>query len=249
VLTGLVAYDLNDGVPVLRQYRDYVKKLGDETTVWAVMRQAPPLPFLPENFHGKEVLVFAMFHSGNPDRGKKAFEPVRKFGNAIGEHIGVQPYKMWQRTFDPLLAPGARNYWKSHNFTDIPDGLIDVVIRYMKNLPSPQCEIFFGAIGGMTTRVEPGETAYAHRDAVYVMNVHGRWDSAADDGKCISWARDYFKESAAFASGGVYVNFMTEDEANRVESAYGRHFARLAAIKKKYDPENLFRVNQNISPR
>ena len=248
VLTGLVIYDVNEGTSVLRKYRDYVKKLGDETTVWAVLRKAPPLPFLPESFHGKEMAAFAMFHSGDPEKGKRAFEPVRKFGTVIGEHIGVQPYKMWQRTFDPLLAPGARNYWKSHNFKDIPDDLVDVVIRYLKKLPSPQCEIFFGAIGGATLRVKPSETAYPHRETVYVMNVHGRWENADDDEKCISWAREYFKESAPFATGGVYVNFMTEDESGRIESAYGKHFKKLAAVKKKYDPGNLFRVNQNIQP-
>ncbi len=248
VLTGLVVYDLNEGVSVLKQYRDYVKKLGDETTIWTVLRHAPPLPFLPESFHGKEMVAFAMFHSGKPEKGEKAFKQVRKFGKVIGEHIGLQPYKMWQQTFDPLLAPGARNYWKSHNFTDIPDGLIDVVIQYASKLPSPQCEIFFGGIGGATTRVKPDETAYPHRDAIYVMNVHGRWDNAADDEQCISWAREYFRESAPFATGGVYVNFMSDDEAGRVESAYGGHFMKLSAVKKKYDPENLFRMNQNIKP-
>lgn len=248
VLTGLVVYDLNEGASVLKQYRDYVKNLGDETTVWAILRQAPPLPFLPESFHGREMVAFAMFHSGRPEKGRKAFEPVRKFGKIIGEHIGIQPYKMWQQTFDPLLAPGARNYWKSHNFKDIPDGLIDVAIKYVKALPSPQCEIFFGGIGGATTRVKPSATAYPHRDAIYVMNVHGRWMNSADDEKCVSWAREYFKETAPYATGGVYVNFMSDDEASRIESAYGKHFKKLAAVKKKYDPENLFRVNQNIRP-
>jgi FAD/FMN-containing dehydrogenase len=248
VLTGLVVYDLNEGASLLTQYRDYVKKLANETSVWAVMRQAPPLPFLPASFHGKAMVAFAMFHSGDPEKGKKAFEPVRKFGKVIGEHIGVQPYRMWQQTFDPLLAPGARNYWKSHNFSDIPDGLIDVVIKYMEMLPSPQCEIFFGSIGGATMRVKQSQTAYPHRDANYIMNVHGRWEDAANDEKCISWARAYFNESAPFATGGVYVNFMTDDETGRIGSAYGKHFKKLAAVKKKYDPENLFRVNQNIRP-
>lgn len=248
VLTGLVVYRLDEGTSVLRQYRDYVKKLGNDTTIWAVLRKAPPLPFLPADFHGKEMVAFAMFHAGNPETGKGQFEPVRKFGNVIGEHIGVQPYEMWQRTFDPLLTPGARNYWKSHAFSDIADGLIDAVIRFVKTLPSPQCEIFFGAIGGATTRVEPGETAYPHRDATYMMNVHGRWENAADDGKCMTWAREFFRESAPFSTGGVYVNFMSEDETNRIESAYGQHLRQLAEVKKKYDPENLFRVNQNIKP-
>jgi hypothetical protein len=124
---------------------------------------------------------------------------MRRFGTVIGELIRVQPYKVWQKTFDPLLRPGARNYWESHNFKDIPDGLIDVVIQYAQRLPSPQCEIFFGGIGGATARVKPGATAYPHRDAIYVMNVHGRWED--DDERCIAWAREYFQKPAPFASG------------------------------------------------
>ena len=110
------------------------------------------------------------------------------------------------------------------------------------------CEIFFGAIGGATARPAPGSTAYAHRDAQFVMNVHGRWDDAADDEIGIRWARDFFKASAPFASGGVYVNFLTADEGDRVRSAYGPNYDRLVQVKRKYDPANLFRVNQNISP-
>ena len=166
----------------------------------------------------------------------------------LGEHVGAQPYSAWQQAFDPLLTPGARNYWKSHNFSVLDDGLFDVVIEYVKKLPSPQCEIFFGAIGGATTRPAPDSAAYAHRDAQFVMNVHGRWSDKADDERCIRWARDYFKASAPFASGGVYVNFLTADEGDRVKAAYGQNYDRLARIKRTYDPANLFSTNQNIQP-
>jgi FAD/FMN-containing dehydrogenase len=115
-------------------------------------------------------------------------------------------------------------------------------------LPSPQCEIFIGAIGGATTRPAPDSAAYAHRDAKFVMNVHGRWEDPADDKRGIGWARDFFDAAAPFASGGVYVNFLTADEGDRVRSAYGPNYDRLAQLKRKYDPDNLFRMNQNIEP-
>jgi FAD/FMN-containing dehydrogenase len=166
----------------------------------------------------------------------------------VGEHVGVQPYVAWQQTFDPLLTPGARNYWKSHNLSTIKDALIDTIIAYTLKLPSPQTEIFFGAIGGATTRPAPDAMAYAHRDALFVMNVHGRWEDPADDKRGIAWARDFFNACAPFASGGVYVNFLTADEGDRVRSAYGPNYDRLAQVKRKYDPKNLFRVNQNIAP-
>lgn len=248
LLCGLMVFPFSEAKPILQKYREFVAAAPDELAVWTVLRLAPPLPFLPAEVHGKPVVVLAMLYVGDPEEGQNRIQPLRGIGTLLGEHVGVQPYVDWQRTFDPLLAPGARNYWKSHNFSRLDDGLFDAVIDYVKRLPSPQCEIFFGAIGGATERQASGHTAYAHRDAKFVMNVHGRWDDAADDQRCISWARDFFAASAPYASGGVYVNFLTADETERVQSAYGANLGRLAQIKRQYDPENLFRMNQNIRP-
>jgi FAD/FMN-containing dehydrogenase len=248
VLSGLIVYPIAEAKSVLQQYREFLVKAPTELAVWTVLRQAPPLPFLPESAHGKGMIGLALLYAGDPEQGKPLIEPLRTFGTPLGEHVGVQPYVAWQQTFDPLLTAGARNYWKSHNFSVLKDGLLDVAIEYIGKLPSPQCEIFFGAIGGATTRPAPESAAYAHRDAQFVMNVHGRWDDPADDARCIGWARDYFKASAPFASGGVYVNFLTADEGDRVRAAYGPNYDRLAQVKRKYDPDNLFRTNQNIRP-
>ncbi len=248
LLSGLIVYPIAAAKSVLQQYREFVANAPDELTVWAVLRQAPPLPFLPEEFHGKGMVALALLYAGDPKQGEPLIEPLRRFGTPIGEHVGVQPYTAWQQAFDPLLAPGARNYWKSHNFTTLPDGLLDTVIDSIGKLPSPQCEIFFGAIGGATTRPAPASAAYAHRDTQYVMNVHGRWEDAAEDESCVRWAREFFKASAPFASAGVYVNFLTADEGDRVRAAYGPNYERLSQVKRKYDPLNLFRVNQNIAP-
>jgi FAD/FMN-containing dehydrogenase len=248
VLTGLVVYPLKEAALALKQYRQFAREQRDETTVWVVLRKAPPLPFLPPEAHGTEIVAFALFHAGDPDAGRKAVEPVRHFGKALGEFIGVQPYRSWQQTFDPLLAPGARNYWKSHNFAELSDEAIEVLVKYVGKLPSPHCEIFFGQIGGATMRPVAESAAYPHRNAMYVCNVHGRWDTAPEDRKCMEWARGFFRDTAPYATGGVYVNFLTEDESDRVKAAYGPNFQRLAEIKKKYDPQNLFRLNQNIRP-
>jgi FAD/FMN-containing dehydrogenase len=248
VYAGLVVYPQSEAASILRKYREYVSKLGDDTSVWVVLRKAPPLPFLPEEAHGSDVLVFPMLHAGDPEEGKKALEPVRNFGTPLGEHLGVMPYAGWQMAFDALLTPGARNYWKSHNFSELKDEAIDLALSYAAKVPSPQCEIFFAHLGAATTRPASDATAYSHRDAEFVMNVHGRWDSSADDKKCIGWARDFFRETSPFATGGVYINFMTEDETDRVSSGFGSSYNRLVQIKKKYDPNNLFRMNQNISP-
>lgn len=248
VLSGLIVYPISEAKSVLQQYREFLAKAPEALSVWTVLRQAPPLPFLPGRVHGQEIIALALIYAGDPKQGEPLIEPLRKFGTPLGEHVGVQPYVAWQQAFDPLLTPGARNYWKSHNFSTLKDGLFDAVIEYIGKLPSPQCEIFFGAIGGATTRPAPDSAAYAHRDAKFVMNVHGRWEDPADDKRCIGWARDFFNASAPFASGGVYVNFLTADEGDRVRSAYGPNYDRLAQVKRKYDPDNLFRVNQNIEP-
>jgi FAD/FMN-containing dehydrogenase len=248
LLSGLIVYPIDQAKSVLQQYRDFASRAPEELAVWTVLRKAPPLPFLPESAHGQGMVALALIYAGDPKVGEPLIEPLRKFGTPLGEYVGVQPYTAWQQTFDPLLAFGARNYWKSHNFTVLQDGLFDAIIEYIGTLPSPQCEIFIGALGGATARPSPESAAYPHRDVQFVMNVHGRWEDPADDQRCITWARDFFKASAPFASSGVYVNFLTADEGDRVGAAYGSNYERLARVKRSYDPENLFRMNHNIKP-
>ena len=182
-------YPISEAKSVLQQYHEFIAKAPEELSVWAVLRQAPPLPFLPESVHGKEIIALALIYAGDPKQGEPLIEPLRKFGTTLGEHVGVQPYVAWQQAFDPLLTFGARNYWKSHNFLTLKDGLFDVVIEYIGKLPSPQTEISFGAIGGATTRPAPDSTAYAHRDAQFVINVHCRSVDPADDERAASPGR------------------------------------------------------------
>jgi FAD/FMN-containing dehydrogenase len=248
LLSGLVVFPFENARELLQKYRTLAAQIPEDLNVWTVLRDAPPLPFLPAEVHGKKVVIFPFIYTGDVQAGLRAIEPLRKLGRAHGEHFGAQPYTAWQQAFDPLLTPGARNYWKSHNFTDLSDGAIDSVIDAVAKLPSPQCEIFIGLVSGCANRVAKDATAYAHRDAKFVMNVHSRWDKAEDDNRCITWAREFFNASARYATGGVYVNFLTQDEAERIPAAYGSNYERLAQIKRKYDPTNLFRVNQNIKP-
>ncbi len=248
VLSGLIVYPYDEAKSLLDQYRDYVKTIPDELCVWAVLRKAPPLPFLPPEVHGTDVVIFAFMHAGDIEEGEHLIDPVRHFGSPVGEHVGITPFTGWQQAFDPLLTPGARNYWKSHNFAELSDEAIDTIIEYAGNIPSPQCEIFIALVGGEANRVAADATAYAHRDVNFVLNVHGRWTEADEDEKCISWSRDFFNAATPYAMGGVYVNFMTEEEIDRIGSAYGPNYDRLVQIKQKYDPGNLFKMNQNIKP-
>lgn len=248
VLSGLIVFPFDQAKTVLTKFARFTETMPDELNVWMVARKAPPLPFLPKDVHGKEIVALALCYAGDPTKGEKLIEPLRGFGKAHGEHIGVQPYTAWQQAFDPLLTPGARNYWKSHNFSRLSDGAIDVMITYAGTLPSPQCEIFIGTIGGRTASVAADAMAYSSRDAKYVLNVHGRWETAAEDERCIAWAREFFAKSQPFASSGAYINFLTEEESDRIAFAYGAAYKRLMEVKKKYDPANFFRMNQNIKP-
>ena len=248
ILAGLLVFPFAQAKQVVTRYRRFTEQSPEDLSVWVVLRQAPPLPFLPQEVHGKNVVVLPICYVGPAAEGNRLIDELRGFGEPHGEHIGAQPYTEWQKAFDPLLTAGARNYWKSHNFTELSDGAIDTMIDYAGKLPSPQCEIFIGHIAGAANRVPSDAMAYAHRDARFVLNVHGRWDSAALDRTGIEWARSFFKASSPYASAGAYVNFMTEDETDRVSAAYGASYDRLVRIKKRFDPENVFHLNQNIKP-
>ncbi len=248
VLSGMIVHPFSDAREVLHKYREFAAQAPEELTVWVVMRKAPPLPFLPEEVHGTEVVVLAALYAGDMADGEKALAPLREFGNPIADVIGPHPFVGFQTAFDPLLTPGQRNYWKSHDFLELSDELLDTLIDYAGKLPDPQSEIFIAQMGGATNKVSPDATAYRHRDTEFIMNVHGRWSDAVDDERCIEWCRHLFRSTTQFATGGVYVNFMTEEEEQRVEEAYGDSYKRLVELKKKYDPTNLFRLNQNISP-
>jgi FAD/FMN-containing dehydrogenase len=240
LLCGLIVHPFKGAQKVFKFYRDFVDKAPEQLTCWVVLRKAPPLPFLPADVHGKEIFIIAVVYSGNIKEGEKVLEPLRKFGNPIADVVGPTPYEAFQQAFDPLLTPGARNYWKSHNFKKLSDEAIDTLIKYASQLPTPLSEIFVGNLGGAINRVQSDATAYPHRDVNFVMNVHTRWEDKSLDDKCVDWARKLFDETAKYATGGVYVNFISEGE-NRVNSAFGSNYERLAKLKKKYDPDNFFK--------
>jgi FAD/FMN-containing dehydrogenase len=248
VTAGLIVFPFSQAREVLIQYRNLVDQLPDEMSVWAVLRKAPPLPFLPPEVHGQDIVALAVFSPLAPDDAAPHIEPIRRFGRVLGEHVGAMPYVAWEQIFDPLLAPGARNYWKSHNFTELRDEAIDVVVRYAGSVPTPQTEIFLGLIGGKANALPSDATSYPHRNVLYAMNVHGRWTDPADDMRCVSWARDFFVAAKPYSAGSVYINFITQDEGGRIREAYGANYDRLQQLKTRYDPANLFRYNHNIPP-
>ena len=249
VYAGLVVYPFSQATKVLRAWRDFCASAPEELSVWAVLRKAPPLPFLPTSAHGNEVVIFPLLYSGATDAGERAAAPVLAFGEPIGVALGPQPYSAFQTAFDPLLAPGGRNYWKSNNFSRLDDAALDLLVDAAGHLPGPECEIFVAQLGGAMSRVDATATPFVGRDARFIMNVHGRWSDPRDDERVRAWARRTFEAATPHATGSGYVNFFTEDEAERVSASYGANYARLQVLKQRYDPSNLFRMNLNISPR
>jgi FAD/FMN-containing dehydrogenase len=248
VLSGLVVHPFEDAERVLKDYRRLVASAPEELTCWVVMRKAPPLPFLPEEWHGREVLVLAMCYAGDLAQGEKATAELRKLGKPIVDVVAPNPFAGWQQAFDPLLTPGARNYWKSHDFIELSDPAIAVLLQAVRQLPGPECEVFIAHVGGAAGRVAADATAFPQRSSHFVMNVHSRWREASMDKACTDWARKLFDAAAPHSAGTAYVNFMPADEAERVQVAYGANYARLAQVKRRYDPTNVFRMNQNVVP-
>ncbi len=248
VHAGLVVYPFAQARKVLRAWRDFTAGSPDELSVWTVLRKAPPLPFLPASAHGSDVVIFPLVYSGDVEAGRRAAAPVLEFGEPLAAAVGPTPYAAFQAAFDPLLGAGGRNYWKSNNFSALSDAALDVTIAAAARSPGPECEIFVAQLGGAMARVPPSATAFVGRDAHYIMNVHGRWTQPSDDERVRDWARRVFEEASPHATGSGYVNFLTEDEGERVAASYGANYPRLQALKRRFDPANLFRMNLNIEP-
>lgn len=247
VLSGLIFHPLADAADVLEEYREFTRDVSNEVTAWCVFRHAPPLPFVPDEWHGEQVLILGAFYAGSMDDGEDALQPLRDIGDPIVDVISPHPYAGWQQAFDALLESGARNYWKSHNFIEITDGMIETFVEYAESMPTAISEIAVAQLGGAINDVSTTATAYPHRDAKFLMNLHTRWEDPTQDDDCIAWARECYDAMTPHATGGTYVNFIPEEDGVE-RAAYQENYERLVEIKTKYDPENLFSMNQNVKP-
>jgi FAD/FMN-containing dehydrogenase len=248
VLAGMVVHPFDDAKSIIEQYQKVLAEAPDELTCWLVMRRAPPLPFLAEEWHGKHVLVLAMCYLGPIEKGQAATAKLRQIGEPIADVVGPMSFVDWQTAFDPLLTEGARNYWKSHDVAEFSDAAIDVVIDAVGTLPTDECEVFFGHVGGAMTHHSADTTPWPNRAEHFVVNVHTRWQESADDQRCTDWARDLYAALKTHAMGSTYVNFIPAGDETLSASVYGPNYDRLRSIKTQIDPDNMFRTNQNITP-
>jgi hypothetical protein len=189
-----------------------------------------------------------MAYAGSIEKGEAALRPLRDIGTPLADAVGPHPYTGWQAAFDPLLAPGARNYWKSNDFTELTDGVIDLMVAATTTLPTDECEIFTAQLGGVAGRIAEDATAYPHRRTRYTMNIHGRWQERADDEKTIAWVRGLYERSAPLSRGSVYINFVPEPGEKRLLGPLGANEPRLRKIKARLDPADMFRSNVPVQP-
>jgi FAD/FMN-containing dehydrogenase len=250
VTAGAIFFGAEHAGDVLRFYRDWVEEEApDELTTLVSLATAPPAPFLPEEIHGRPVVIVVGCYSGESKAATRAFRPLKELGSPISDLIGPMPYTAMQTFVDPLWGPGAQNYFKSGYLRALDDEAIEALLRSHERVTSPRSEIHVHNLGGAVARVAEDQTAFGQRDAPYLLNVLARWLEPGESDGHTRWARELYASLTPSATGRAYVNFLGEEGHERVKSAYGEHtFERLVALKNAYDPTNFFRVNQNIPP-
>ena len=249
VLGGLLFFPPESARQVITGWRELTKTMPDELTSLVNLTTAPPVPFLPESVHGKPIVVVAAVHCGPMDAAEKAVEPLRSLAIPIFDHMGPVPYLAMQQALDPLWEAGAQNYFTSAMLKKFPDEAVDEMLRRWEAKPTPQSELHLHHAGGAMAAVPADATAFGHRDAAYILNVIARSPQARGFDKATEWARASRAALSAYGEGSMYVNFTGDAEPDKVRASYPpATYARLVAVKREYDPSNLFRLNQNIRP-
>jgi FAD/FMN-containing dehydrogenase len=249
VMAGAIFFPGDAAGDLLRFYRDWAKEVPDELTTVVNLATAPAAPFLPGEIHGKRVVVVSGCYSGDPEDGASVFQPLKSFGTSLADLIGPMPYTELQRFVDGQWGPDFHNYFKSSWLPQLDEEAIETLLRARQRAASPDTKIQLYHFGGAVARVGPDETAFARHNAAYLLNIAARWRDPAETDPNIGWARELHEAMTPFATGGVYVNFLGEEGQGRVRAAYGEPiYGRLVELKRRYDPKNRFRVNQNIPP-
>lgn len=247
VLSGLVFYPAEEAQQVLAGYRAACASAPDELTTLVNLTTAPPVPFLPASVHGTPVIGVGGCWSGDLDAGEAATAPFRSLGTVIADVFAPHPYAGWQQALDPLYPRGIHNYFRSALLRTVDDDALRVLQDFFAALPNPLTEIHLQHLGGAVGRVPASETAYALRDQEFIVNVIARTTDADGFGKVVDWARQL--TAALGPDAGAYVNFTGESDPSLVRASYPPDtYRRLVELKNRYDPANLFRLNQNIVP-
>lgn len=248
ILGGAIAWRAEDAPEVMAFYREFSAGLPRETTAVAVLRIAPPAPWLPKEIHGKPIVAIFICHSGRIEDGEEIVAPLRKLGRPVADIVTRRPYVQMQSMLDATQPKGRRYYWKSHYLASVQPGAIEVAIAHLARMPSPFSAFIFFQLQGRLSELPSDHSPVGNRDAAFVLNVTSSWEKAEDDAVNQRWAREGFEATRVFSTGGTYINFLNQDDgADRIAAAYGQaNLQRLAALKLRYDPENMFRHTKNV---
>jgi hypothetical protein len=212
------------------------------------MTRGLPVPFLSEEWHGKPVMATVACWSGSPDRDEEITSAIAGLGEVLGQAHWRMPFLVINTLFDDLLPKGLLHYWKANVTSEISEEALAVHMEHGPKVPNIESGPFFFPINGACHRVGENDTAFAHRDMTFSLVIAGTWHDAADNDKNTAWVRDYYDALRPYSDEGGYINFMSGDDQDRAPSNYGANYRRLREIKAKYDPGNLFRLNQNVLP-
>lgn len=245
---GPMFYELEHIGDVLRFYREYIKDAPEEMGCFPAFQIAPPLPFIPEKRHGDTFVAMVACWAGPLDKGEKALKPFHDLAPVVAEFVGPMPYPALNSAFDALVPPGLQHYWKANFVKELTDEAIAAHIENGPKIPAVNSTMHIYPINGACHRVASDATAFGHRDANFATVIAGMWPEPAHNKANIKWVRDYYEATAPQSEEGGYINFASDDDQGRAPANFGKNYNRLVQAKKKYDPDNLFRFNQNIKP-
>ena len=249
VYGGPMFWPLEDGAEMMRWYRDFILKAPDDVYGFFAFHTIPPAAPFPERFHLKKMCGIVWCYTGPMKKAEKVFKTIRKFKPAALDLAGPIPHPALQSMFDGLYPPGMQWYWKADFVRTLPDSAIAQHVKYAATLPTLQATMHLYPINGASGRVKRDATAWWHRDANWTEVIVGVDPDPAKKEEISAWAKEYWSALHPYSAGGAYINFMMDEGEERIRATYGKNYKRLAKIKKRYDPENFFRVNQNIRPK
>ncbi|MFT3947030.1 MAG: FAD-binding oxidoreductase [Agriterribacter sp.] len=248
VYAGPMLWELEDTEEMMTWHHEFINKAPDELSGYFALLTVPPVAPFPEHLHLKKMCGVVWCYTGDMEKAEAIFKPIRAKKAPSLDFVGPMPVPVLQTLFDALYPPGLLWYWKADYIKDLSPEAIKLHVEYGKKLPTPFSTMHMYNINGVASAIGDNETAWNYRDANYAMVIVGVTNDAGEKEKVINWAKNYWSDMRPYSMGGAYVNFMMDEGTDRVKASYGDNYKKLAQIKAKYDPGNLFRVNQNIKP-
>jgi FAD binding domain/Berberine and berberine like len=248
VYGGPMFWPLDKSAEILRFWRDFIVKAPEDINGWFAFATVPPVPMFPAEHHLKKVCAVTWCYTGDPTKAEEALASIRQFAPPLMDFCGPIPFPVLQSLFDGLYPAGLQWYWKADFFQDLSDKAVDLHVKYGERLPSPHSTMHIYPIDGASGRVGKGDTAFSFREARFAEVIVGVDPDPAQNPRLVQWARDYWLALHPFSLGGGYINMIMDEGEDTVKASYRDNHPRLAQVKRKYDPGNLFRVNQNVKP-